>query len=379
MNISILGATGSVGRQTLEVVSGLPDIKVKALAAGSDFIKMAEMAKILRPELVALYDHKAALQLQKLLPDIKIAAGIEGLLECATYPNVDLVVNAVVGSIGIRPTIAALNSGKDVALANKETLVAAGPLVMAAAKEHGKKIRTMDSEHSAIWQCLQGGNIKDVRRLILTASGGPFRKWTEKEICEATAEDALRHPNWIMGPKITIDCATMMNKGLEYIEAHWLFDTPYEKIDVIIHPQSIIHSMVEFEDGAVIAQMADPDMRQPIQYALTYPAHPARPHKPLDFSELKALTFDVPDMQRFPCLGLAMEAGKIGGTMPAMMNTLNENLVAAYLRREIKFYDISKIIEKAMVTYNVRPITNIEDVEEAESWATQYYIATVCA
>ena len=383
MNISILGSTGSIGCQTIEVAQNLPGVKVRALAAGSNYELLAEQAKIVRPSLVALYDKEAARQLKKLLPDIEVAAGMEGILQCAVMDTANttineshLVVNAMVGSIGLKPTLAAIEAKRDVALANKETLVAGGSLVMDAAKKNGVNIRPIDSEHSAIWQCLNGdlsGNYESVSQLILTASGGSFRTWTKEEIAKSSAADALQHPNWNMGSKITIDCATMMNKGLEYIEAHWLFNIPYEKIQVLIHPQSIIHSMVKFEDGAVMAQMAPPDMRQPIQYALTAPTRISRSNDSLDFLTLNALTFEAPDMERFPCLALAIKAAKIGGTLPAMMNALNENLVAAFLRNDIAFYDISQIIGKAMDTYYVKPVHNLADVEEAEAWAVEFY------
>jgi len=380
MNISILGATGSVGRQTFEVVQGLPNIRVSALAAGSDYKILAQQARVLRPALVALYDKNAAHLLQAQLKDmglsdIRVEAGMDGLIQCASMPEDQIVVNAVVGSIGFKPTLAALAAKKDVAIANKETLVAAGPLVMKVARENNLNIRPMDSEHSAIWQCLQGNEHNAVKRMILTASGGAFRTWTPEAIAKSTAADALRHPNWNMGPKITIDCATMMNKGLEYIEAHWLFDMPYPKIDILIHPQSIIHSMVEFEDGAVMAQLAAPDMGQPIQYALTAPERPVRKtssYQSLDFLSSNSLTFDAPDLQRFPCLALAIEAAKIGGTMTAMMNAANERLVAAFLKDTIGFYDISGIIEKAMGSYTVKPVKSLNDVEEAEVWANEF-------
>ena len=379
-----MGATGSIGRQTLGVLKDLPDIKVCALAAGSDYVALAEMAKILHPRLVALYDEEAARLFEKLpnMESIEVVSGMDGLLECATMPEADMVLNAVVGSIGLKPTLAALEAKKHVLLANKETLVAGGKLVMDAARENGVSIRPVDSEHSAIWQCLQGksdteGLGKSVKRLILTASGGAFRDLSKEEIARASASDALRHPNWNMGQKITIDCATMMNKGLEYIEAHFLFDMPYEKIDIVVHPQSIIHSMVEFEDGAVVAQMGAPDMGQPIQYALTAPDHIKRLHKPLDFLTMDALTFKEPDYTRFPSLALVMEAAKIGGTLPAMVNAINERLVEAYLRGSIGFYDISRsisgLIEEAIKTYNVRPVSCLADIEEAELWAGEFF------
>ena len=361
MDVAILGATGSIGYQTFDVINNLPHINVVALAAGSDYESLMEMAKVLKPKLVALYDKDAAKKFN--LPGIDVAAGMEGLLQCAV--SGDLMVNAVVGSIGLRPTLAAIKANKAIAIANKETLVAAGSLVM----QKGADIRPMDSEHSAIWQCLQPEQ-RDVKRLILTASGGAFRSWPREKIEKATAEDALQHPNWNMGPKITVDCATMMNKGLEYIEAHWLFNMPYDKIDIIVHPQSVIHSMVEFEDGATLAQLAAPDMRQPIQYALTAPARPKRPHQSLDLT--KPLTFEAPDYDRFPCLHLAIEAAKIGGTMTAMMNAVNEHLVAAFLNNQIGFYDISRLIEQAMGIYNVKSVQALEDVEEAELWAKEF-------
>ena len=373
MNISILGATGSIGRQAFEVVQNLPGVKVHALAAYSDYKTLAGQAKILRPALAAMYDENAALELKKLLPGTQVAAGMEGILQCASIGGEgDLVLNAMVGSIGLKPTLAAIAAKKDVALANKETLVAGGSLVMKAAKANNVEIRPIDSEHSAIWQCLQGSKLDSVKRLILTASGGAFRALSKDEISKATANQALKHPNWNMGPKITVDCATMMNKGLEYIEAHWLFNMPYDKIDVLVHPQSIIHSMVEFEDGAVLAQMAAPDMCQPIQYALCAPDRIKRPHRPLDFLTLGQLTFEGPDFDRFPCLALAMHCAKVGGTLPAVMNSVNEHLVAAFLKDAIGFYDISRIIEKAVSTYTVKPVKALRDIEEAEAWAVEF-------
>ena len=369
----------------MQVLSEIPDIRAAAIAAGSDYKGLAKLVKLAKlskhvndkiscPDLVAIYDKSAACELQKLLPDIEVAAGMEGLIDCVKKPGVQIVVNAIVGSIGLAPTLAALNAKKDVALANKETLVAGGSLVMEAARQNNVSIRPTDSEHSAIWQCLQGNEKSAVKRLILTASGGAFRTWEKFKIEKAKATEALHHPNWTMGPKITIDCATMMNKGLEYIEAHWLFDIPYEKIEILIHPQSIIHSMVEFEDGAVMAQMAMPDMCQPIQYALSAPARFARKHTPIDFLNLNALTFEEPDFDRFPCLALAMKAAEIGGTMPAMMNAVNEKVNAAYLQDEVGFYDISEIITEAMGTYTVKPVCGLSDVEEAIAWADEFLV-----
>jgi len=362
MDIVILGATGSIGRQCFDVVQNLPNVRVVGMAARSNETSLMEMADVLKPRFVTLYDRD----------------GMEGLLECASMVGKgDLVVNAIVGSIGLRPTLAAIGAGAHIALANKETLVAAGGLVTSAAKEQGVEIRPMDSEHSAIWQCLQSSEsdknsiVSDVKRLIITASGGAFRELSREQIEKAKAADALKHPNWNMGQKITIDCATMMNKGLEYIEAHWLFGLPYDKIDILVHPQSVIHSMVEFEDGATLAQLAAPDMRQPIQYALTYPKRPKRNYEYIDFT--KPLTFSEPDYERFPCLSLAMQAAEIGDTMPAMVNALNEQLVSAYLDGKVGFYDISAIIEKAMGAYTTKQVLSVEDVEEAEAWAIDFH------
>lgn len=388
IGISILGATGSIGRQTVNVVQDLPHVRVKALAAGSDYKGLAEIAKILKPDLVALYDENAASHLKDIMPDVPIAAGLEGILECVQLPEVHIVVNAMVGSIGLRPTLAAITAKKNIALANKETLVAAGSLVMESAWKNSVKILPIDSEHSAIWQCLQGSyyenkeresgngsksnNKESIKRLILTASGGPFREWELEAIAKAKASAALRHPIWSMGQKITIDSATMMNKGLEYIEAHHLFNIPYDKINVLIHPQSVIHSMVEFEDGAIIAQMGQPDMGLPIHYALTAPERVPRPHIPLDFLTLTGLTFEEPDLNKFPCLALAQYAAKTGGTLPTVMNTVNEEMVAAYLQGTIGFYDISRLIEEAFATYTVKPVNSLTDVEEAEMWAREF-------
>ena len=363
INVSILGVTGSIGRQTVDVIKNLPDVNICAIAAGTDRKGLEEISQIVRPKRAVLFADE----------------GMDGLIECACMPEADIIVNAVVGSVGLKPTLAAIAAKKHVALANKETLVAAGSLVMQAAKQNGVDIRPIDSEHSAIWQCLHGQVVSDtnhltssVKRLILTASGGAFRNWEKSKIQKATPNDALQHPNWSMGAKITVDSATMMNKGLEYIEAHHLFNMPYKKIDILIHPQSVIHSMVEFEDGAVLAQMGMPDMGQPIQYALTVPRHLPKSHTPLDFLQLKTLNFEAPDYDRFPCLRLAMDAAQIGGTMPAMMNTANEILVSQFLEGAIGFYDISRLIEEAMGAYTVKPLLSLDDVEEAEVFATNF-------
>jgi len=378
--ISLLGSTGSIGRQTLDVVRELgknaTPVKITALAAGSNVEALAEQAREFRPKLVAIYDKNAAPQLRQRLAemglnDIEIAVGMDGLLQCATDSNVQIVVSALVGSIGLRPTLAAIEAGKDIAIANKETLVAGGALVMPAAKKKGVRVLPIDSEHSAIWQCLRGNERNAISRLILTASGGAFREWTREAIATAKATDALQHPTWNMGAKITIDCATMMNKGLECIEAHWLFGTPCENIEVWIHPQSVVHSMVEFADGAMMAQCGAPDMRLPIQYALAAPARFPPAYSRLDF--FSELTFAKPDFSRFPCLTLAFKAAEIGGTLPVVMNAVNELAVADFLHNAIGFYDISRLIEEAFAAYTVKPVASLTDVEEAEVWSKDFY------
>ena len=370
-----MGATGSIGLQAINVAKSL-GIRVKAIAGGTDFQKMIPLIISLKPDLAAMYNEQAALSLREFasnspnFPKTKIVAGMDGLLDCAV--TADLLLNAVVGSVGLKPTLAALTAKKEVALANKETLVAAGSLVMETARQNGVQIRPIDSEHSAIWQCLAGAEKESVDSLILTASGGAFRNKNKAEIALLKAKDALKHPNWDMGAKITIDCATMVNKGLEYIEAHWLFDMPYERIKIVIHPQSIVHSMVQFKDGATLAQLGNPDMEQPIQYALTYPDRLPRATKPLDFCEIGELNFTAPDFDRFPALDLVIKAAKTGGTMPAIVNKVNELLVAQFLRGKIGFYDISGYLAEAIAKHSVMPITSIENVIAAEEWATEW-------
>ena len=337
MALSILGATGSIGRQTLDVAAhlGLP---VCALAAGKSAAALEEAARRFQPKLAALYDEKAAADLRVRLADTgtKVLSGMGGLLEAASLPEADTVLAAMSGAVGLRPALRAIEAGKKLALANKETLVCAGHLVTALAKEKGTPLLPVDSEHSAIFQCLQGGG--EVRRILLTASGGPFRGLSKEELRRVTKEDALRHPNWTMGPKITVDSATLMNKGLEFIEAMWLFDLPPEKITVLVHPQSVVHSAVEFVDGAVIAQLGTPDMRLPIQLALTWPERKPSPAPALDLTKTAPLTFEEPDPERFPCLALAMEcAGHSGTADCAVMNAANEEAVGAFLRGQIGF------------------------------------------
>ena len=348
--VSILGSTGSIGRQTLEVVEQLP-VRVAALTAGTNIELMAQQCRKFRPELAVMATAEAAQSLRDALGDqkIRILSGMEGLLAAAEHEQADTVVTAVVGMLGLRPTLAAIAKKKRIALANKETLVCAGSLVMQAARACGAEIIPVDSEHSAIFQCLMGNaDRSEVRRLILTCSGGPFFGKTPEELRNVTKADALKHPNWKMGHKITIDCATLMNKGLEVIEAMHLYSVPLSQVDVVIHRQSIVHSLVEFRDGAMLAQLGVPDMRVPIRLALTYPARQENPAPGLDLLSCGALTFDRPDETAFPCLRLAREAAERGGNACAVMNGANEAAVALFLRDEIGFYDIPRLVRHAM-------------------------------
>ena len=362
-NIVILGAPGSIGRQTLEVIrSQKSKFSVLGLAAGRNLELLSEQSREFRPQYVSYTD-----------PERKLPADVSGvklvtLQELASLPSADIIVIATSGSSGLLPTIAALKAGKTIALANKETLVMAGEIVKSELKRGKGKILPVDSEHSAIWQCLRGEN--KPARIILTASGGPFRGYTKTKLENVTPEQALRHPSWRMGKKITIDSATLMNKGLEVIEAHYLFDMPYEKISVLVHPQSVIHSMVEFPDGVIKAQLSYPDMRLPIQYALTYPERPENPELPrLDLSKVSSLTFEEPDMEAFPCLNLAIEAGKKGGTYPAVLCSADEVAVGLFLNRHIKFTDIPNIIEKALEKHKPVSSPDIEEIIQADEWA----------
>ncbi|NLM26059.1 MAG: 1-deoxy-D-xylulose-5-phosphate reductoisomerase [Firmicutes bacterium] len=350
LNIAILGSTGSIGTQTLEVIKHLPDCQVFGLSANSNVALLKEQINIHQPKMVVIGDQSKVKELGK-CSGVSISAGNDGLCELASHPEVDLVVVALVGAAGLQPTIAALQAGKRVALANKETLVAGGHLVM----EYREQLIPIDSEHSAIWQCLDGKNISEVKEIILTASGGPFLNYTG-ELAKVTVMQALKHPNWDMGGKITIDSATLMNKGLEVIEAHWLFGFDYDKIEVVIHPQSIIHSMVRFCDGTIIAQLGTTDMRLPIQYALTYPQIKPSIVPDLDLTKLSELTFAKPDLERFPCLKLAYQAGKIGGTLPTVMNAANEIAVELFMQEKISFTAIPQLIEMVMEEH--QPIFN---------------------
>ncbi len=366
--IGIIGSTGSIGTQTLEVIKELNSegqfsFEVTALSAGNNAKLLAKQAREFGVKLLCIDTEEGAQYLREELKDLnpEILVGEEGLCALASSP-MDVLVTAIVGMRGIKPTLAAIAEGTEIALANKETLVAAGEVVMAEAKRRNVRILPVDSEHSAILQCLQGEKRAEVDKIILTASGGPFRTMPAKDLEKVTAEDALKHPTWNMGGKITIDCASLMNKGLEVIEAKWLYDMSYDDIDVVVHPQSIIHSMVKYRDGSVIAQLGNPTMKLPIQYALTYPSRVVSTVKPLDLSEIGTLTFEKPDTERFPCLKLAYEAGRIGGTLPAAMNAANEAAVALFFKGKIGFSEISKTVEKAMASHKTIYTPTAEEI-----------------
>lgn len=370
--IVILGSTGSVGRQALEVVAANPDRwQVVGLAAGSNGRGVLEQARRFRPSLVALADRdQAALVAGELAAlGVKVLAGEEGVVAVAVEAGADLVLSAVVGSAGLRPTYEAIMAGKDIALANKETLVAGGPLVMAAAARRGVRIIPVDSEHSAVFQCLEGHAPESVSRIILTASGGPFRGRKESELRDVTVADALNHPVWRMGQRITIDSATLMNKGLEVIEARWLFGVPMDRIEVVIHPESIVHSLVEMVDGSVFAQLSRPDMRMPIQYALSYPERIPGSVAPLDLVEVGALNFEHPDRKAFPCLDLAYRAGRMGGSMPAAMNAAKEVAVDAFLAGRLLFPGMAEVIEQVMNKHRSDKELTLDAIIATDRWA----------
>ena len=370
--VSILGSTGSIGRQSLDVISRLEGIRVAALTAGSRVEQMAEQCRRFRPRLAVMATQAAAEELRRKLQDLEteIAWGEEGLIRAATLEEADCVITAVVGMVGLKPTLAAIRAKKRIGLANKETLVCAGELVMAEAARWGAEIIPVDSEHSAIFQCLMGCcDRREVKRILLTCSGGPFFGMEQEQLKAVTKADALRHPNWKMGPKITVDCATLMNKGLEVIEAMRLYRLPLEQVDVLIHRQSIVHSLVEFTDGAVMAQMGTPDMRLPIQLALTYPQRTACPVEPLDLTKCAALTFCQPDLEKFPCLALARECAKRGGTACPAMNGANEEAVALFLADEIGFYDIYRLVAQAVEQVPFTQNPTLEQILEADRLA----------
>ncbi len=371
--IALLGSTGSIGTQTLEVVREQGDIQVVAMAAGKNIRLLEQQVREFRPALVAVWEEKDACILRESLRDmqIRVVSGMEGLLEVAVIPEAEILVTAIVGMLGIRPTIAAIEAGKNIALANKETLVTAGHLIMPLAKEKGVSILPVDSEHSAIFQSLNGEESNKINKILLTASGGPFRGKKRKDLEHVQVEDALKHPNWSMGRKITIDSATLVNKGLEVMEAKWLFGVELEQIQVVVHPQSVIHSMVEYEDGAVIAQLGTPDMRLPIQYALYYPKRRRMSGKKLDFYELSGLTFEQPDTETFQGLALAFQAMRQGGNIPTVYNAANEKAVALFLNRKISFLEIPEIINACMENSRYVNCPTVEEIltTEAETYA----------
>lgn len=372
-NITLLGSTGSIGVNALRIVESYPDrYRVKALTAARNIALLAKQIVVFQPRWVAVLENELTDRLRELLPagtNTEILSGPEGFLRLATLEDVDTVISAITGSAGLLPTYAAVEAGKDVALANKETMVMAGRLVMERAKEKGVRILPVDSEHSAILQSLQGHPREDLKRIILTASGGPFRNLSENELSSVTPQQALKHPNWDMGHKITIDSATLMNKGLETIEAKWLFGLELHKISIVIHPQSIIHSMVEYHDGSMIAQMGIPDMMTPIAYALSYPHHLKTPAPPLNLENMEALSFEACDRKKFQCLDLALRASEIGESMQAVMNGANEVAVNAFLKERIGFLQIPRVIERVMDAHTLHPIRTMEDVMEADAWA----------
>ena len=377
-NIAIIGSTGSIGTQTLEIVRENKDLNVVAISAGSNVELLEKQAREFKPDIVGIWDEDKAKQLRVALSDvnIRVVSGMEGLIEIATYHQSEVLVTAIVGMIGIRPTIEAIKAGKDIALANKETLVTAGHIIMPLAKEKGVKILPVDSEHSAIFQCIYGetnmGVDNKISRLLITASGGPFRGRKREELIDVTVEDALKHPNWAMGRKITIDSATLVNKGLEVIEAKWLFDVEPENIEVVVQPQSIIHSMVEFEDGSVKAQLGTPDMKLPIQYALYYPERRYLKGDRLDFTKMSGIIIDTPDRDTFLGLDFAYEAIKIGGSMPTVFNAANEKAVALFLDKKIRFLQIYDIIRSCMEVHKVIECPDLEEILATEQWVYKY-------
>ena len=372
--VSILGSTGSIGRQSLDIIRGL-NVKVAALTAGTNVERMASQCREFRPALAVMSTREAAAELKEALSGLNITVswGEEGLIQAACVSEADCVITAVVGMVGLKPTLAAIRAGKRIGLANKETLVCAGELVMSEAKRYHAEIIPVDSEHSAIFQCLMGSRDRtEVKKLILTCSGGPFFGKSREELRNVTNADARRHPNWKMGPKITIDCSTLMNKGLEVIEAMRLYELPLEQVDVVIHRQSIVHSLVEFVDGAVMAQLGTPDMRLPIQLAMTYPKRTACPVEPLDLTSCGALTFCKPDLEAFPCLALAYRCAQIGGTACAVMNGANEAAVALYLEDKIGFYDIYDLVSGAVDTIENIHHPTLEQILDADRQAREY-------
>ena len=374
--IAILGSTGSIGTQTLEVVRGNPDLQVVALAAGSRVDKMEEQIREFHPALAAMWSAEAAAELRVRVADtgVKVVSGMEGLLEIAVMQESRVLVTAIVGMIGIRPTIAAIQAGKDIALANKETLVTAGHIIMPLAEKHGVSILPVDSEHSAIYQSLNGEPGNRIEKILLTASGGPFRGRSREQLQDIRVEDALKHPNWAMGKKITIDSSTLVNKGLEVMEAKWLFGVDLDRIEVVVHPQSIIHSAVQFVDGAIMAQMGTPDMKLPIQYALFYPDRRPMEGKRVDFFDLAQITFEKPDTETFGGLALAYEAARAGGSMPTVYNAANEKAVELFLGRRITYLQIPELIREAMERHKVTQSPTVDQILEAEAETYEFIL-----
>lgn len=372
--IAILGSTGSIGTQTLEIVRNNEDLSVVALAAGRNVELMEKQIREFAPKLAVMWSKEAAEDLRARIKDtdVKVACGMEGLIEAATLPEAEVLVTAIVGMIGIRPTIAAINAGKTIALANKETLVCAGHIIMPLIKEKKVPLLPVDSEHSAIFQSLQGQPKERLAKILLTASGGPFRGMKREELVNIRPEDALKHPNWSMGRKITIDSSTLVNKGLEVMEAHWLFDTPYDKIQVVVQPQSVIHSMVEYEDGGIMAQLGTADMKLPIQYALFYPDRRFLLGKRLDFYELSGITFEKPDTDTFRGLLLGYRAGETGGSMPTVYNAANEMAVSLFLDGKIGYLKITELIEECMEAHKLIVNPSVEEILQTEQWTYNY-------
>ena len=378
-NISVLGSTGSIGTQTLEIVRANDDLRVVALAAGSNIVKLEEQIREFAPLLVCVFDEDKAKELQAKV-DVEVVSGMDGLIKAATIDEAEIVVTAFVGMIGIRPTLEAIKAKKDIALANKETLVTAGHLVIPAAKENGVKILPVDSEHSAIFQSLNGEDGNKIDKILLTASGGPFRGWTREQMKDIKVEDALKHPNWAMGQKITIDSSTMVNKGLEVIEAKWLFDVSLDDVQVVVQPQSLIHSMVQFEDGGIIAQLGTPDMKLPIQYALYYPKRKYLAGERVDFEKIAQITFEKPDLDNFIGLKLAYQAASrsdekqkagdkyFGDSMPTVFNAANERAVAMFLAKKISYLEITEIIEYCMDKHEVIDNPSVDEILKVEQW-----------
>lgn len=372
--IAILGSTGSIGTQTLEIVRNNADLSVVALAAGRNVELMEKQIREFAPKLAVMWSKEAAEDLRARIKDtdVKVACGMEGLIEAATLPEAEVLVTAIVGMIGIRPTIAAINAGKTIAIANKETLVCAGHIIMSLIKEKKVPLLPVDSEHSAIFQSLQGQPKERLAKILLTASGGPFRGMKREKLVNIRPEDALKHPNWSMGRKITIDSSTLVNKGLEVMEAHWLFDTPYDKIQVVVQPQSVIHSMVEYEDGGIMAQLGTADMKLPIQYALFYPDRRFLPGKRLDFYELSGITFEKPDTDTFRGLLLGYRAGETGGSMPTVYNAANEMAVSLFLDGKIGYLKITELIEECMEAHKLIVNPSVEEILQTEQWTYNY-------